>query len=78
MRPTGLTFRLVRPDPETPAKTETTKPNAITTNLNVQLFVQLFDFVRIIVWSVRDWVANFDALFWPPFWAGFGPVHRAD
>ena len=49
-RPTGLTFRLVRPDPETPAKTETTKPNASTTNLNVQAFLQLLDFVRIIAW----------------------------
>jgi hypothetical protein len=49
VRPTGLTFRLVHPDPETPAKTETTKPNAITRNLNVQLFMQLSDLIGVIV-----------------------------
>lgn len=49
VRPTGLTLRLVLPDPETPAKTETTKPNAITGNLNVQLFMQLSDLIGVIV-----------------------------
>ena len=67
VRPTGLTFRLVLPDPETPAKTETTKPNAITGNLNVQLFMQLSDLIGVIVWPEPDRVIDFCAHFPTPF-----------
>jgi hypothetical protein len=63
VRPPGLTFRLVHPDPETTTKTETTKPNAITRNLNVQLLMQLSDLLEVIVWSEPDWVVDFGAHF---------------